>query len=83
MIWNKLCALFISITMLVNLFIGLPPFNPGTEQDTDTMNILHRKSSIQEIHRAAACAVRSPQSSQCGSYILTRGIMPIRQRSLI
>ena len=38
MIWNKLCALFISVTMLANLFIGLPPFHPGTEQDADTMN---------------------------------------------
>ena len=38
MIWNKICALFISVTMLVNLFIGLPPFNPGKEQDMETMN---------------------------------------------
>lgn len=38
MIWNKFCALFISVTMIVNLFIGLPLFNPGSEPDADTMD---------------------------------------------
>lgn len=38
MIWNKLCALFISFAMLVNLFMGLPLFNPGKESDADMMN---------------------------------------------
>lgn len=40
MIWNKLCALFISVAMLVNLFIGLPLFNFDEETDGGTLNQL-------------------------------------------
>lgn len=52
MIWNKLCAVFLSVTMLFNMFIGLPPFNPGNEPDMESMNQMLEYLSPEKLNTA-------------------------------
>lgn len=72
MIWNKLCAVFLSVTMLVNLFIGLPPFHPGKEENLETMNQMLEYLSPKKLDAAdtADGTMRRPLSPEQPMWIV-------------
>ena len=46
MILKKLCAAFMSVIMSVNVFMGVPPFNPDNEYELSTVSDMMESYSL-------------------------------------
>lgn len=66
---KKLCAAFMSVIMSVNVFMGVPPFNPDNEYELNTvsemMETYTMKAETQPLATTAATgSMRRPLSPE-------------------